>query len=227
MGASGSSGMVSLEKGLAALVVLLLESLLGDFALAAGVVREVVVVGVLLLLVGLPALGRDEEGPDDRFGGADDAVLPRIVRLVLSAVGSVRAVLELVPPRVVVRDDGRLFSSPAADGTSSLLLAGFRVAGVAEGRVGGLLMVLPEVREERVPARAVEVLAGDVGVREVVPSREDVVDGFLVSSLFAGVFAPGVVRRSMMGKQLLFTLQLLPTRRRSGCDHVAVDWLVV
>lgn len=190
----GSSGMVSREMGRATLAVLLLLSLFGDLADAAVVGREAVEVGVRLL-VGLAVLVR-EERVDGRLGGADVVAPPSVVRLVLSALGSVRVVFGLAPPRVgVVRDDGRLFSSPAADVPSSLLPAGLRSEEDAVGRVGGLLMVLPAVREERVLGRVVE---GEVGVRAVVPMREDAAVGFLASSALAGGFAPGAVRRSIV-----------------------------
>ena len=189
---SGSSGIVSRDNGRAALAVLLLVSLLGDFVADVPVVRGVEEVGVRRL-VGLAVLVRDEESVEGRLGGAEVVAPPKVVRLVLSALGSVRAVLELVPPRVVERDEGRLFSSPAAVDVASL--AGLRVEEVAEGRVGGLLMVLPDARDESVLGRAVE---GEVGVRVVVLSREEVVDGFFVSSAFAGGFAPVAVRLSIL-----------------------------
>lgn len=210
VGISGSSGIVSLDNGRLAL---LLESLFGDFALVAPVAREVGVVEARLL-VGLAVFVR-EERVEGRLAGAVEDAPPTVVRLVLSELGSVRAVLELVvvPPRVVVLDEGRLFSSAAAAVASSLLPAGLRVEEVVDGRVGGLLIVLPEVREDRVLARAVEVeVEGEAGLREAVLVREEVVDGFFVSSAFAGAFAPGVVFLSILAALQLFTLQLRPSR---------------
>lgn len=194
-----------------ALAALLLVSLFGgDLVLAAVVVRGVDEVGVLLL-VGLAVFVRDDESVDGRLGGAEEAAPPNVVRLVLSKLGSVLAVLELVPPRVVVRDEGRLFSSPPAiDAPSPVLPIGLRAEDAAVGRVGGLLMVLPAVRDDNVLGREVE---GEVGFREVVVGREEAADGFLVSSAFAGGFAPGAVRLSMLVVLQLFTLQIVPSRR--------------
>lgn len=207
---SGSSGMVSRDIGRAALDVLLLVSPLGDLVVAAAVGRDVLDVGVRLL-VGLDAFVRDEDRVEGRFAGAAAVVPPSVVRLVLSELGSGRAVLELVPPRVVVLDEGRLFSSPVAVVDSSPLPAGLRAEDVVGGRVGGLLIVLPEVRDDMVLWRAVE---GDAGVRDVVLVREEVAEGFLASSAFAGAFAPGVVLLSMFAVSQLFTPQLLVSRRQ-------------
>lgn len=223
---SGSSGMVSRERGRAELAVVLLVSLFGDWVTAAGVVRVVEEVG-LRLLVGLAVLVRGVERVEGRLGGTEVDAPPNVVRLVLSELGSGRAVLEPVPPRVVVRDKGRLFSSPAAavDGASSVLVAGLRWEDVAGGRVGGLLMVLPEVlpevREERVVGRTAEgdaverAVEDDAGVRVVVLKRDDAVEGFFASSAFAGAFAPGVLLclSMLLLCPLLFTPRLLPTRR--------------
>lgn len=99
---------------------------------------------------------------------------------------------------VDVRDEGRLFSSATmADVPSSGLLDGLRVEEVAPARVGGLLVVLPEARDESVLAWAVD---GDVVVREVAGGREEEEDvaGFFGSLAFAGAFALVAVRLSML-----------------------------
>lgn len=200
-------------------------SVLGDLAVVVDV-REVDA-GVRLL-VGLATLERDDESVEGRLGGAEVAEPPNVVRLVLSELGSGRVALELVPLRVVVLDDGRLFSSPNADAPSLLLVAVWREEEVAVGRAGALLMVLPAVREERVLGRAV---VGEPGARAVVLSREDVADGFLASSAFNGGFAPAVVRLSMLVMVERVSWQTAPNVSRSGCcacaDSSVCSWRVV
>lgn len=112
--------MVSREKGRTALAVLLLvDSVAGDFVLACDV--DAAVVRVFSGLVGLAL-----EVTGGRLGGAEVVAPPKVVRLVVAGV-------------VVVRDDGR-FSF------SSSLLAASRRADEAVGRVGGLLIVFPVAR---------------------------------------------------------------------------------
>ena len=188
---SGSSGIVSLDSGRVALPELLVE--VGDcmilevtsldvevaevraFGGLIGVIREAVVVG--------------------RFGGAD-AAAPRVVRLVLSVLGSGFDVREVAAPTVGVLA-GRLFSSPSAVAPSAAPFPiGFLVEEVT-GRVGGLLMVLPPVR---VDSALVRDVVGDAVALAAVPGLVELVVAFFGSSVgsFAGGFAPGVVRLSIL-----------------------------
>lgn len=172
---SGSSGIVSLDTGRAALPELTVEAEVGDLMLwevvgldiedadvrafdgLIGVMREEVVVGLL--------------------GGAD-AAAPNVERLVLSVLGSTLGAREVVVPTVGILA-GRLFSSPSAVAPSSPPLpAGFLTDEVT-GRVGGLLMVLPAVREDSAFVRDV---VGDAAVLAAA-SREEAVMGFFGSSV--------------------------------------------
>ena len=188
---SGSSGMTSRETGLAALVVLLEESLLaGDLGTAVVLGRDEAV-GVRLL-VGLPAVVR--EAVAGRLAGADVVAPPMVVRLDLSAMGSGLGVRDVADgPTADEREEGRRFSSAVALSASLLFLAGvLRVADVdGAGRVGGLLMVLPDARDDKVG----RVREGEGVLREdvVVLMREEVVVLFFASSLFVGGFAPPIV----------------------------------
>lgn len=187
---SSSSGIVSLDKGLVALPELLVDADVGDLILDEVVGLEVEVVDVRVF-EGLIGVMRDDVvAVVGRLGGAD-AALPKVVRRVLSVLGSVLDARELAVPKVDVLA-GRLFSSPSAVAPSSLLLpAGFLTDEVV-GLVGGLEMVLPDVREDSVLVRPV---VGVVAVLEEVLSLEDAVVGFLESSVvgFAGAFAPVVL----------------------------------
>ena len=183
---SGSSGIVSLDNGRAALPELTVEVGVVDLMLwdvvgldaedvevegrafggLIGVIREDAVVGLL--------------------GGAE-AAPPNVVRLLLSVLGSGLGVRELVVPTVGVLT-GRLFSSPCAGTPSSLPLpAGFLTDEVT-GRVGGLLMVLPAVREDTALVRED---VGDATVLEAVSLEDVVVLGFFGSSV-------GAFRRSIL-----------------------------
>ena len=180
---SGSSGIVSLDTGRAALPELTVEAEVVDLMLwevvgldtedadvrafggLIGVMREEVVVGLL--------------------GGAD-AAAPNVERLVLSVLGSTLGAREVVVPTVGVLA-GRLFSSPSVVAPSSPPLpTGFLTEEVT-GRVGGLLMVLPAVREDNAPVRDA---VGDATVLEAA-SRDEAVVGFFASSV-------GGFRRSIL-----------------------------
>jgi hypothetical protein len=145
------------------------------------------VVGVLVF-GGLIGVMREEVVAVGRLGGAED-VAPKVVRRPFSVAVSERVERVLLDaPKAVVREEGRLFSSP------SVVEVGLRVEAVV-GRVGGLEMVLPDVREAIVLVRVgVEV---EVGV--LLPAlRRDVVEaGFFASSGRAGGRPPAVVRRSI------------------------------
>ena len=132
---------------------------------------------------------REDVVEDGRFGGTE-AAAPSVVLLVLSVLGSAFGVRDVFVPMVDVRG-GRLFSSPS----SLLFPAGFR-DDEGTGRVGGLLIVLPVVREDNA---AVLLPVGDAGVLVPVLNLDEAVVGFFESSSagFAGGFPPGVVRRSM------------------------------
>jgi hypothetical protein len=140
-----------------------------------GVIREDVVVG--------------------RLGGAD-AAAPRVVRLVLSVLGSGLDVREVAVPTVGVLA-GRLFSSPSVVVPSSPPFPAVFLIAEVTGLVGGLLIVVPAVREDNALVREV---VGDAVFLEVVPSLDEVVVVFFESSVggFAGGFAPGVVLLSIL-----------------------------
>ena len=161
---------------------------MGDFKLEDVVGLDVWVVDVRVL-DGLIGVIREDVVVVGRFGGADAAV-PNVVRRALSALGSVLAVREVAVPIVDVLVGG-LFSSPS----SPLFPAGFLAEDVT-GLVGGLLIVLPAVREDSALGRDV---VGDATFREAVPSRDELAVGFLGSSVagFPGGFAPVVVRLSI------------------------------
>lgn len=136
---------------------------------------------------------------DGRLGGAAATDPPNVVRRVLSAVLSGLDVREVLPPTVDVRDDGLLFSTPSFAIVSVLLVpAGLRTDEVT-GRVGGLLMVLPDVRDASVLGR---VGVDGVGVLVLETGFVVVVDGgFLDSSVEsgrAGGRAAPVVRLSIL-----------------------------
>jgi hypothetical protein len=190
---SYSSGIVSLDKGRAALPELWVEAEVGDFRLDDVVGLDVLVADVRGL-DGLIGVIREEVVVVGRFGGAD-AALPNVVRLDLSAFASVLAVRETLVPRVEVLA-GRLFSSPSAAAPSSPLFpAGFLVEEVV-GLVGGLFIVLPAVREDSALVRDV---VDEATFLDAVPSLDEVVSVFLESSVegLAGGFAPVVVRLSI------------------------------
>lgn len=181
-----------MDRGLAAPLELLDDA--GDVGTplaAAPAGRAVAVVG--LVLVGLAVLVR--ELIDGRFGGTDAALAPIVVRLVFSWAESWRPIRELAVPMVDIRD-GLLFSSRAPDATvppSSLPRApGFLAAAAVTGRVGGLLMVLPDVRAD---SALVLPGVGATGALEVL-ARDEVVAGFLCSA--ACGFAPVAIRLSIL-----------------------------
>lgn len=130
-----------------------------------------------------------------RLGATEPALPPEVVRRVLSwapeAALSGRAVLELAVAVAGAGAEfrgGRLFSPPAPSllVPAPALVAGFRAEAVT-GRVGGLLMVLPEVRWEMALGR---LDVDDAGVL-VVLGREA---GFFVDdSSLPAAFGVGVV----------------------------------
>jgi len=129
-------------------------------------------------MVGLAVPGRVEV--NCRLGAAEAVVPPVAVLLALSALASGRVVREAGGPTAAVLG-GRLFSSPpraVLDAPSSTLAPGF-LFGPGTGRVGGLLIVLPLVRDVSVFGLLVVVAAG---VREVVLFLVGAVPGFLGSS---------------------------------------------
>lgn len=129
-------------------------------------------------LVGLAVPGRVEV--NGRLGAAEAVVPPGAVLLVLSALASGRVVREAGGPTAAVLD-GRSFSSPpraVLDAPSSALAPGFLFE-LGTGRVGGLLIVLPLVRDVSVFGLLGVVAAG---VREVVVFLAGAVPGFLGSS---------------------------------------------
>ena len=181
---SDSSTMVSFGTGLVTVPALLVDLPVGDFMGVAALEPRI--------LVGLAVLVRG--GACGRFGGTELAAPPTVVRLVRSVAGSILAVRELAVPMVDMRA-GLLFSAPAFEVTAApSLLAGFRAA-VAVGRVGGLLMVLPLVRDDRPLVLPFD--AGAVGVRELlIFFASSVVNGFRLPA--ADGTAPVVVRLSML-----------------------------
>ena len=194
--ALGSSGIVSLESGLAELAGLLVDSLAGDLTpREVGVLDlEPETIGVFRGLVGVAR----EDVVGGLLGGKE-AVPPKVARLVLSVLGSGLDVRDALVPMVVVLG-GRLYSSPSAEATEAAssmpLPAGLRADEVT-GRAGGLLTVLPDVRD----ANALGLLvAGDTGVLVFVVSLEAAVVGFFASSVDPGLargFAPVVFRLSI------------------------------
>jgi hypothetical protein len=148
------------------------------------------VVGVLVF-GGLIGVMREEVVAVGRLGGAED-VAPKVVRRPFSVAVSERVERVLLDaPKAVVREEGRLFSSP-----SVVVVVGLRVEDVV-GRVGGLEMVLPDVREVNVLVRV--GVEADVSV--LLPAlRRDVVEtGFFASSDPGRPARPvAVVRRSMV-----------------------------
>lgn len=191
---SGSSGMVSRESGRVTLPELLVDAEVGDFKLVdvAGLEIEVVVVRAF---DGLMGVMREDVVVVGFFGGAD-AVPPKVVRLDVSALGCVLAVRKLVAPTVKVLA-GRLFSLPSAIVPSSLPLPAAFLTEEVTGLVGGLLMVLPAVRDDSALVREV---VGDEGVLAAVLSLEEAVVAFFGSSVggFAGGLAPVPVLLSIL-----------------------------
>lgn len=179
---SGSSGMVSWDSGRAVLDAILAASAVGD--LISRDVLGLVDVAEVRDFDGLVGVVRDDV-VDGRFGGADATEPPNVVRRVLSVVVSGFAVREVLVPIVDVRADGLLFSTPSFATASALLLvpAGFRTDDVT-GRVGGLLIVLPDVRDAivlvRVGVDVVGVLVLELGFVVLVAG------GFLDSSVDPG-----------------------------------------
>jgi len=166
---------MSRRTGLAALPELLVDSLVGDLTSLAFDGLE-----VLVLIALSEPVRADIEG---RFGGTEVPPLPNVVRLALSAPTSGLVVRGASVP-VVGTLEGRLFSSPACDATvSTLLPAAFRADAVT-GRVGGLLMVLPVVREAKVLGLLLAIDA--VGVWTLLLSLDEVEGAFLVLSVEGG-----------------------------------------
>lgn len=198
---SGSSGIVSRDRGLAELAPLRTDSLAGDLMLdslspateAALEDAALGVVGVardLLVVLVVPGLVVRLEG---RFVAEEivDVAPPSVVLLLL--VGSGLTVREVVG--VVVRDNRRLSVLSAALPSSVVLRTEEAVGRVA---ADGAFGVVVEVREERVLDRAVDGEEAGLAADEL--SREDVVVvGFFLSSVvlvvvvLAGVLAPVVL----------------------------------
>ena len=181
--------------------------MVGDLTVrVATIVAFSVGTGDALALVGLAGVVRE----DGRLGGAAAVAPPTVVRLEVSSAESgfvVRAELGNIG------DDreGFLFSSPSP---AKVLTAGFRVVDEAVGLVGGLLMVLPPVLDDKA---LVLPVVGDATFRGAVLSLEEVVPGVgspLGTGLMCG-FAPVVVRLS---------IATLPSRCSavSRCFHSSV-----
>lgn len=113
-------------------------------------------------------------------------------------IGCLRGLVGVVAVREAA-EEGRLGGTEvveAADAASSLpLAAGLRAEDVT-GRVGGLLIVLPFVRDANALVR---VDVGDAsGLVFVVSLVEEAAVGFLASSVLAGGFAPAAVLLSII-----------------------------
>lgn len=187
--------MGSRESGLAVLAKLPVDSVMGGVKFRDVVSLEAV--GGARAFEGLVGVARDED-VNGRLG-ATDAAPPSVVLRDLSALESGLGGRTLLVPKVDVREtEGRLFSSVGAP-SSAAFAAGLRTE-EGTGRVGGLLMVLPEVREANVLGLVgVEEVAG---VRALVLSLDVFVVGFLGSSLVdpgrTGGLPPVVLRSIVM-----------------------------
>ena len=191
---SGSSGIASFDSAVGLLPVLFVDSLVGDLMSRDVVGLELLApdVAVFRGLIGVIREDVDEGG----LFGAVEATPPKVVLRVLSMLGSVLDVRELGVP-IVEALGGRLFSSRSALVPSSLVLDGAFRSEEVTGRVGGLLIVLPAVRD----ANALVLLGvGDAGVLLLVLILEDEVVDFFVSSVagLRGGLAPVVVRLSII-----------------------------
>lgn len=171
---SGSSGIVSLDKGRVVLAVLRDATLSGGVTSSvdvvdtvarddgrAGSVEDVAGRGRVEGLAGVLAVLARDDRVEGLLGGAEAAVLlPNVVRRVVAAVFSRLdpglAVLELKEEAVgVLALDKRLFSSldaASSAGFAVVVVVGFRTA-EETGRVGGLVMVVPFARAERALVR--------------------------------------------------------------------------
>ncbi len=185
--------MVSRESGLVVLAELLVDSVVGDLMFRDAVILEAV--GGARAFEGLVGVARDEV-VHGRLG-ATEAAPPSGVLRDLSALESGLGGRALLVPKVDVPEvDGRLFSSAGVPSLGAFP-AGLRIE-EGTGRVGGLLIVLPEVREANVLGLVgVEEV---VGVRVLVLSLDVVVAGFGSSAVDPGLTGglPPVVPRSML-----------------------------
>lgn len=227
---SGSSGMVSLDRGRVVLPALRDAILSGEATLSVVVIaevaardegRDVVVEEVIgrfrVAVVGLPVVALvallREAKVDGRLGGAEAALLlPNVVRRVAVAVLSVLesgfAVLELKDAAVgVVARDKRLFSSLVV-ASSVDFVVGLRIVEEDMGRVGGFVMVEPLARDDNALVRLAEGDVVDLEDGALSRSVTDIL--FFVSSPAADLAVP------VAGVLLGGRLSILPTFPLAG-----------